>query len=175
MFIGSFWHAPNEDAMCYFVEDVLPIIRRALPDVPVFIIGSHMPQRIRSLSSGSTRAIGYVQDPAEYFARCRVFVSPLRYGAGMKGKIGHSLSHGLPVVTSSIGAEGMMLVDGEHALIADGAQAFANAVVRLYTDRALWDRIREQGRNHIARHFSRDTAKVRLERLFPQPEASLVQ
>ena len=73
-----------------------------------------------------------------YLDKCRVSVAPLRFGAGMKGKIGEALASGLPVVTTSIGAEGVGLINGEHALIANDSEEFAGAVVRLYQDRFLW-------------------------------------
>src|SRR5690606_34938096 len=79
---------------------------------------------------------------APYFNAARIFVAPLRYGAGMKGKIGQSLEYGLPVVTTAIGAEGMDLVHEKHALIADEAEAFGRETLRLYTDEALWKQLR---------------------------------
>ncbi len=167
MFIGGFWHQPNEDGVCYFVEHILPLVLRELPDVVFNIIGSHMTDRVSNLASSSVRALGYVPDPTVYFTESRVFVSPLRFGAGMKGKIGHSMSHGLPVVTTSIGAEGMMLVDGETALIADDPQSFGQAVIRLYTDERLWQDIAARSVSHIAHHFSEHAARRRLEALFP--------
>jgi glycosyltransferase involved in cell wall biosynthesis len=167
MFIGGFWHQPNEDGVCYFADEILPLIRRELPDVVFNIIGSHMSDRVKKLESPSVRVLGYVPDPTSYFTGSRVFVSPLRYGAGMKGKIGHSMSHGLPVVTTSIGAEGLLLVDGDNALIADDPQTFAQAVVRLYNDRELWSTVAARSANHIAQHFSASATRRRLERLFP--------
>ena len=85
----------------------------------------------------------------------------------MKGKIGHSMSYGLPVVTTSIGAEGMALVDGENALLADTAEEFAAAVVRLYTDKDLWERIARASSAHIAAHFSEPVVSQLLQQLFP--------
>jgi glycosyltransferase involved in cell wall biosynthesis len=169
MFIGGFWHEPNEDAVCYFVQDILPLIRQELNDVVFNIIGSNIPRSVSRLESPSVRAIGYVADPAPHFEQCRVFVSPLRYGAGMKGKIGQSMSFGLPVVTTALGAEGLLLVDGENALIVDGPEAFARAVIRLYTDERLWTRIAANSVAHIERHFSETEARRRLERIFPVP------
>jgi glycosyltransferase involved in cell wall biosynthesis len=78
----------------------------------------------------------------------------MRFGAGMKGKIGDALSHGLPVVTTTVGAEGMYLRDGEEALIADTARDFAAAVVRLYRDESLWRRLSSNAHAHVERHFS---------------------
>ncbi len=168
MFIGGFWHEPNEDAVRHFVADVLPLVRRRLPDVVFHVIGSRMPDSVRGLASDSVNPIGYVRDPSLHFARSRVFVAPLRYGAGMKGKIGQSMGFGLPVVTTTVGAEGMMLVDGEHALIADTAPAFADAVVRIYTDQALWAMISTNALAHIRQHFSSAAARDRLAEVFPR-------
>ena len=100
-----------------------------------------------------------------FFRQNRVFVAPLRFGAGMKGKIGQSMSLGLPVVTTSIGAEGMELVNEEHALIADGASEFADAVVRLYTDDDLWKTIALQGRDLMQRNFSPGVVQRQIEAL----------
>jgi glycosyltransferase involved in cell wall biosynthesis len=167
MFIGSFWHAPNEDAVCYFVEQVLPLIRLQLPDVRLLVAGSYMTGRITSLASPAVCPLGFVADAAPLFDACRVFVAPLRYGAGMKGKIGHSMSHGLPVVTTTVGAEGLALTHGVDALLADSADAFAEAVVRLYVDDDLWRRMAHASVAHVRRHFSERAARERLERIFP--------
>jgi len=95
-----------------------------------------------------------VPDVTQFFNRCRLSVAPLRYGAGVKGKVNQSLAHGLPVVLTSVAAEGMFLVDGESALIADEPQAFADAVVRLYDDEALWNRLSARGLEVMEEHFS---------------------
>jgi glycosyltransferase involved in cell wall biosynthesis len=167
VFIGSFWHSPNEDAVLYFAHDVLPLIQRELPAVTFTIVGSHITDRVKALASSSIRPLGFVPDADAEFERSRVFVAPLRYGAGVKGKIGHSMSCGLPVVTTSVGAEGLDLVDGEHALIADGPDAFAHAVIRAYSDARLWKRLSTRGRAHIAKRFSERATRDRLRQIFP--------
>ena len=111
-------------------------------------------------------AVGYVPDLTPYLDLCRVFVAPLRYGAGMKGKIGQSMSFGLPVVTTSIGAEGMSIVDGKHVLIADYPAEFASAVVRLYTDGLLWEQISTNSLLHIKTHFSKAVVQEKLAQVF---------
>ena len=90
---------------------------------------------------------------------CRISLAPLRYGAGIKGKINQSLSRGLPVIATPCAAEGMFLADGEDVLVADDAQGFADAVLRLYGDRELWQRLRHGGLENTRRHFSRETAR----------------
>jgi len=153
-FIGGFGHTPNIDAVHYFVSQVLPLVTSQLPEVCLKIVGSNMPADIQALASKNVYPIGYVDDVEPYFQQCRVFVAPLRHGAGMKGKVGQSLGLGLPVVTTSIGAEGIGLVDGENALICDKAEDFASGIVRLYEDESLWTRLSEEGRELIRRRFS---------------------
>ena len=97
---------------------------------------------------------GWVPETVPYLHASVVSIAPLRYGAGVKGKIGEALSYGLPVVTTNVGAEGMGLRDGEEALITDSPHDFAAAVVRAYRDEGLWRRLSDSGRAHVGRHFS---------------------
>ena len=158
LFIGNFAHRPNADAMLYFVRDILPLVRRALPAVKLNIVGDNAPPEVAASASSDVRVLGYVPDAAPLFQNSRLMVVPLRYGAGMKGKIGESLSYGLPVVTTSIGAEGIGLTNGVEALIADEPEAFAAAVVRAYEERDLWERLAERGYRHIEKHFTPEVA-----------------
>jgi GT2 family glycosyltransferase len=152
LFVGSFRHRPNADAVHFFASEVLPLVRESLPGVELLVVGENAPPE---LGAGvGVRLLGYVPDIDPLYERSRVFVAPLRFGAGMKGKIGDALSYGLPVVTTTIGAEGMYLRTGEEALIADAALDFAAAVVRLYRDEELWRRLASNGHAHAERHFS---------------------
>ena len=108
---------------------------------------------------------GHVPDITPYMDGCRVSVAPLRYGAGVKGKVNLSMAHGQPVVATHAAVEGMHLRDGEDVLVAGDAAAFADAVVRLYTDRALWERLSRGGMDNIARHFSLDAARDTVRRI----------
>jgi len=154
LFIGHYNHAPNRDAVRHFVHDIMPLLRAKLGGVEFTMLGSAMSEEQVALGSSDVRAVGYVADPTAYFDVARVFVAPLRFGAGMKGKIGQSLGLGLPVVTTKIGAEGMGLEAGKHVLIADGAESFADAVLRLCIDDHLWLSLSRAGREHVRRHFS---------------------
>ena len=169
LFIGGFTHEPNVDAVHYFVSDVLPFITRRLGNVRLRIVGSDMPPAVLALKSGDVDPVGYVADVDPLFEQARVFVAPLRHGAGMKGKVGHALSYGLPVVTTSIGAEGFGLVGGENALISDDPKEFAEMVVRAYSDETLWNRLSTGGRDLIKSRFSEDAASVTLRSLFGDP------
>ncbi len=137
LFVGNFNHLPNRDAIPFFCKDIFPIILNKLPEVKLYIVGNNPPEEIKAWSSPQVIVTGYVPDLTPYLKKARISVNPLRYGAGMKGKIGEALSWGLPVVTTSIGAEGMGLIDGKEALIADLPQEFAQRVIQGYQDPVL--------------------------------------
>jgi hypothetical protein len=135
LFVGGFAHPPNVDAVLFFCREILPLVRRALGHIEVTIIGAGPPKAVMDLGSDGVLVAGWVPDVTPYLDSHCVAMAPLRFGAGMKGKVGQALAAGLPVVTTSVGAEGMDLEDGNTALIADSPEAFAEAVVRLCTDR----------------------------------------
>lgn len=154
LFVGNFRHRPNEDGVRFFINEVLPKVREELPGVELLLVGDAAPQEFSQLSEQGVRLLGHVPDLDPLFARARVFVAPLRFGAGIKGKIGEALAYAIPVVTTTVGAEGMSLRDGEEALIADTAPTFAAAVVRLYRDEELWRRVASNAHAHVEEHFS---------------------
>jgi glycosyltransferase involved in cell wall biosynthesis len=129
-------------------------VRRAIPGVELYIVGDNVTPDIAAYAAEGVHVLGYVPDVEPHFRNCRLMVVPLRYGAGVKGKLGESLSFGLPVVTTSIGAEGFGLTDGVEALIADEPQAFAAAVVRAYGEEELWGRLAEHGYRHVEKYFT---------------------
>ena len=167
VFVGGFRHPPNVDAMCWFVAQVLPAIRAALPDVRLHCIGDDVPPEVAALAAQPGVVVhGHVPDIAPWMEGCRIALAPLRYGAGVKGKVNLSMAHGQPVVATSAAVEGMHLVDGDDVLVADAPDAFAAAVVRLYRDQALWQRLAGNGQANVARHFSLDAARASVRRLF---------
>jgi len=165
VFIGGFQHPPNADAVLWYAREVLPRLREQLPGVPTYIVGSNVPGTLKALAADDFVVTGYVKDVAPFFTGCRVSISPLRYGAGVKGKVNLAMSYGLPVVATSPSIEGMYLTPGEDVLVADEAQAFAEAIVQVYRDEALWQRLSGGGRDNIRTHFSRDVARSAITRL----------
>ncbi len=160
VFVGGFRHPPNVDAVRWFVSDAFPSIRMRLPDVRFHCIGSHTPPEIEALvASPGVTVHGHLADIDPYMDGGRIAVAPLRYGAGVKGKINLSMAHGQPVVATACAVEGMHLRDGEDVLVADDPQAFADAVVRLYEDQALWNALARNGLDSVARNFSLDAAR----------------
>jgi glycosyltransferase involved in cell wall biosynthesis len=153
LFVGGFAHRPNVDAVLFFCREILPLVRQALPDVEVTIAGDRPPQEILDLRSSGVVVTGWVPEILPYIDSHCVGVAPLRFGAGMKGKIGEALAAGLPMITTSVGAEGMHLEDGKTAVIADSPNEFANAVVRICTDPRLHRRLSEEGRAHARQRW----------------------
>jgi len=151
LFIGGYRHTPNVDAVEWLISEIMPEIWREFPDMNVTLLGSYPTQAVRDLAGTHVAVPGYVPDVAPYFRSHRVFVAPLRFGAGLKGKIGEALSFGIPTVTTPIGAEGFDLTDGVDACIANDATTFAEAVVRLYRDRAAWERVASGGLAAVTR------------------------
>ena len=153
-FLGGYRHAPNVDAVMYFVTNVLPLIRASDPTIRFFIAGANAPQSVRDLVGDGIEFLGLVEDLRDLFDRVRVFVCPLRYGAGAKGKIMSALAYGLPIVSTAIGVEGAGLEDEEHVLVADSAEDFAATTLRLYNDVKIWNRLSSAGQSLLEDRFS---------------------
>ena len=102
---------------------------------------------------------GFIPDVTPKYNDARLSISPLRYGAGVKGKVNLAMQYGVPVVATTISVEGMYLSDGENVLVADEPEAFADAIIRLHSDEALWNRLRDGGLDNIDEFFSRDAAQ----------------
>jgi glycosyltransferase involved in cell wall biosynthesis len=154
VFVGGFKHDPNVDAMVYFCSEVMPRITAAHPQVRLKIIGSHPPLAIQALASESVEVLGYVPETAPPLKSAYISVAPLRFGGGMKGKVGEAMSYGLPVVTTTFGVEGFGLDPGRDLLIGDSAETFAAQVIALLNDADLHARIAQSGYAFIERHYS---------------------
>lgn len=157
-FVGGFEHPPNVDAATWFVHEVLPLIHRRLPKLRLSLIGSNPTPEVEALASDRVTVTGFVPDMEPYLESCRLSVAPLRYGAGVKGKVNQSLAHGLPCVMTSIAAEGMYLEHGKSAMIADSAADFAAAVVKAYRSPWLWHRLSRRGLAAVRERFSVEAA-----------------
>jgi GT2 family glycosyltransferase len=154
-FVGGYMHDPNVDAVVYFVREIWPLVKPKLaPDAKFFIVGPDAPESVRRLASEDIVVTGHLPVLDDLLDNCRLAVAPLRYGAGIKGKLVMSLANGLPSVASSIAVEGMRLAHEEQVLVADDPQGFAAEIVRLYGDRELWHRIQEEGYSFVEEHYS---------------------
>jgi glycosyltransferase involved in cell wall biosynthesis/GT2 family glycosyltransferase len=158
VFVGNFRHTPNVDAAVDFVAMTWPRVRAALPGARLQLVGTAPPPEVRALACEDVEVTGWVPETAPYLDAACVSIAPLRFGAGVKGKIGEALGRGLPVVTTTIGAEGLDLVDGENAMVADDPDAQARAIVRLHEDAELWERLSRAGRDAIEAGLSPEAA-----------------
>jgi len=156
IFLGGYRHHPNVDGVHYFMKDILSLLRKILPDVQVTIAGSYPPDEFHKYAevNPNLKVTGFIDDHQLLLSAHRVGIVPLRYGAGMKGKIGEYFACGLPCVSTTIGAEGMDLAHGREILVADSPINFASAIERIYHDRHLWESLSIAGLQYVRSRLS---------------------
>ncbi|NII10040.1 glycosyltransferase [Oleiagrimonas sp. C23AA] len=169
LFIGGYAHPPNTDAIDWLVAAVMPALRRRQAGIVLHLVGDMPEARRKALAADDVIAHGRVDDLRPLLDTCRLSVAPLRFGAGVKGKINTAMSHGLPVVATTMAAEGMGLIDGQDVCLADDADALAEAIVRVHEDAALWQRLSEGGLTNIQAHFSEAAAAATLAEALHDP------
>lgn len=165
-FLGGFRHQPNIDAMRWFVREILPAVRSALPDVRLRIAGADIPDEVRALAAADVLIEGHVGDVAELYGSCRLFVAPLRFGAGIKGKVISALRHGLPVVGTPIATEGIESADTIQFLrtVVDD-HGWVAAISDLYLDESAWIAATTAARQHVAVTYSFSAARATLQQI----------
>ncbi|PXY43700.1 group 1 glycosyl transferase [Flavobacterium hydrophilum] len=141
LFIGGFDHKPNVDAVSYLHEEIMPLLWESQPEISISIIGSNPPDSILKLHSEKFKIVGYVKEVAPYFLSSRIFVAPLRYGAGIKGKIGQSIEFGLPLVTTNIGAEGFDFAENAQYIVGNTSKQIVDNILLLYQNKEIWNKI----------------------------------
>ena len=156
VFTGSMDYLPNEDAILYFAESILPIILQRQPEVTLTVVGRNPTPRIIALarSNPTIKVTGAVPDVRPYVGRAACFIVPIRIGGGTRLKIFEAMAMAKPVVSSSIGAEGLPVSDGVDLFLADDAHAFAERVLEVIADRKMAERIACQGRALVTSKFS---------------------
>ncbi len=158
-FIGGYQHPPNVDAAIWIAKHIWPLIHAKLPGVQCFLIGSKAPPIVKKLEGDGLVFKGFVEELEPWLDNCRIALAPLRFGAGVKGKVNMSMSYGQPVVATEIAVEGMHAQHGREVLVADDAESFAAEVVRLYQDEELWQQLSENGLKNVEQHFSFKAAR----------------
>jgi GT2 family glycosyltransferase/glycosyltransferase involved in cell wall biosynthesis len=153
LFLANFDNPANRDAVDWMLADIWPRVRKPLPSVNLALVGNNLPAGL-GLDQQGVRRIGYVADLTPIFSAARVAASPVRFGTGIKTKNLLALAHGVPLVTTTVGADGLNLRDGLSALIVDSAEEFSSAVARAYGDENLWNGLSRQGRARIVEDFS---------------------
>lgn len=172
LFVGGARHPPNVDALRWLLAEIFPRVRERLPDCMLHVAGADL-DKVTDIAAATpgVRIYGHVPDLAPLLSACRVGLAPLRFGAGVKGKVNLCMAAGMPVVATTCGAEGMHALDGENLLLADDATAFADAVVRAHEDEALWSRLSEGGQSNVRSHFSFEAARATIAASLPAVRA----
>lgn len=171
LFLGNFHHGPNVDAARWLIDEIMPRLRQRLRGTTLHIVGFAADTVLAADVCDDVQVHGFVANLEPIMGQVRVALAPLRYGAGVKGKINMAMSHGVPVVTTAVGAEGMALVDRRDAVIADGADAFVEAIIEVYASETLWSLLSSRGLEHVQRHFSPAAARAVLEAILPGRDA----
>jgi O-antigen biosynthesis protein len=144
---------------------VMPLVWRELADAPVKIVGADPPDTVKALASDRVEVAGWVPDLDPVLDSARALVAPLPYGAGLKGKVTQALAHGIPVVTTPIGAEGLDAADGEHMMIGETPEELAERTLRLLRDHELWHCLSRAGRDLVIRRCSPELMRDRMRSL----------
>jgi sugar transferase (PEP-CTERM/EpsH1 system associated) len=166
IFVGTMNYVANSDAAIYFCQEILPNIRQMIGEVEMWIVGSKPPPELRQLDGNGVNVTGQVDDVMPYYSRSAVCVIPLRAGGGTRLKILEAMALGRPVVSTSIGCEGLDVVAGEHLLIADTAKEFAKKTVRLLTDRTLHRNITKNARQLVKTQYDWDAIAGQLMKVY---------
>lgn len=153
-FVGGLHWPPNEQGIRWFVNEVWPTVQRIVPEAVLTIIGKNPPGDLRRLSNSRVEVTGFAEDLTSYLEETAVFIVPLLAGGGMRVKILDAWNKGLPVVSTRIGAEGIAIENGKNALLADGPREFAAAVIRIFREWWLADRLARFGRETIETKYN---------------------
>lgn len=161
LFVGGFGHPPNEDGVLWFYREVWPLIKKRIPAIEWYIAGSKPTDKVKALDSNDIHVLGFVSDEKLEFLynTCCVDVAPLRYGAGVKGKVVEALYNQIPLVTTDIGGEGLSKDEGAF-VIANEPEEFANAVIELYNDEVKRQNIRRHCVDFINKYMTEHVAKA---------------
>jgi glycosyltransferase involved in cell wall biosynthesis len=163
LFVGGLHWPPNADAVTYFVQQILPTVRKAIPDARLTVVGrADEPVRRRLGMVPGVRCIGHVDDVEPHFQGSRIMVVPIRSGSGMRVKVLDALARGLPTVSTTVGCEGIDVDAGVHLLVADEPADFAAQVIRLLTDAALARSLADAGRLLVLRAYDTSVVAARI-------------
>jgi GT2 family glycosyltransferase len=165
VFVGSFRHSPNEDGIVWFIDHVMPLVIESEPTFELHVVGECPPASLMSRQAQNIIIHGWIPELAQKLRGMRLSLAPLRFGAGVKGKISQALSLGLPVVTTPIGAEGMNLQTGINAMVCEEPRDFATAVVRLLREDDFWRTLSLNGITTAQRDYGLDTAREQIRKV----------
>jgi len=153
--MGTMFWMPNVEGVAWFIERVWPLLKKRVPTASFSVVGKRPPDKLHQLAENdeTIQIHGYAADPTPYLQKCAAFIVPLRSGSGMRVKIVEAWARGLPIVSTTVGAEGLAYIDGENILIADEEEIFAETVGRLLSDLDLNQKLRENGRRWVEQKY----------------------
>lgn len=163
LFTGNMDYAPNVDAVCYFVNEILPLVRVSHPDVKFVIAGQRPVAKVLALASDKISVTGFVKDLATVYNNASIVVAPLRFGAGTQNKVLEAMAMGVPVVCSNIGFKGLGIASGEGAVMQTDAGAFAASIIALLDSASARQSMGEKGASVIRGSFGWDSIARKLE------------
>ena len=145
VFIGGAHHPPNTDAILFFAREVMPLVNKSLPNIKFHIVGANPPPEILELESENIVVHGFIEDLNGFLDHIKISVAPIRFGAGMKGKVCTALGKGVPVISTPVGAEGLGIENDKTGFIVNNAKEFSAAIGQIYNNRKLWSKISKAG------------------------------
>jgi glycosyltransferase involved in cell wall biosynthesis len=171
--LGTLHYPPNADGIRWFFNEVFPLICQSIPDANLTIIGKNPPSDFLDLAAQNPRTIkvtGYVPDLVPYFEESSLMVIPVRAGGGMRVRILEAFAYAMPVVTTTVGLEGIQAQPGEDVLVADKAEDFAASVIRLLNDPALREQLSVNGRHLVERKYDWQVTLKDMEKIYQKVE-----
>ncbi|HWP92365.1 MAG TPA: glycosyltransferase family 4 protein [Thermodesulfobacteriota bacterium] len=154
IFVGVMGYPPNIDAVLYFCNSIMPLIQNRIPDLKLVVVGHEPAPEIRELAErGNVTVTGYVENVIPYYQQSQVTIVPLRGGGGTRLKILESMALGRPIVSTTLGCEGLNVTDGENIMISDSPREFSERVIQLLTDKGLRERIARNARRLVETHY----------------------
>lgn len=158
LYVGTLSWEANIDGLCWFYSEVWQHLKAQHQNIQLYIVGKHPDKRLQEMAANDNQIIltGFVEDLEPFFKSNNVFITPLRFGSGIKVKVVNALYRGIPCVTTSIGAEGLKTIDGQHIFIKDEAKAFAEAVHTLLTQPEVWKSMRNESRALARKYYTWD-------------------
>ncbi|WP_025847912.1 glycosyltransferase [Paenibacillus ehimensis] len=158
LFVGGFGHKPNIDAVLWFAEEIFPEVLNAIPTIKWYIVGSNPPELIKSLHSENIIVTGFVTDEEleKYYSQCKMVVVPLRFGAGVKGKVIEAMYHRVPIITTSVGSEGLQEAF-EYLIECNDSRQFADTIVQLYFDNERLTELSQKSQRFVQRYYSKES------------------
>lgn len=166
IFVGNFSHSPNVDAVLYFYKYIMPLLKKSFPAVSVVIVGVNPPESIKRLSNlyNNTFVTGYVNDITEYYNKSKVFIAPIRYGTGMRVKVLEALVARIPVISTSVGARGIIIK--ENIKIVDTEKEFADTIIGLLNSPDKYENLAKNGRTTVEKYYNWDTLLDKYENIY---------